>query len=464
MKMVTIKTAISILVFSASFEGMAWACSCLQGGSVCSSAQSKDTVIFVARVLKDSGHGRSGTGLARVAIEEAVQNVPPGLKEADIDTSAGTSCYFRLTQGERYVVITSSKGRYSVGGCSRSFALRGNERILDALRNQAQGGPPRLVGRVRKTVGSWHGQDGLPDVVVTIETGDNGGMRREATTDAGGWYEVKWLDPGRYNVAVARSGFTPDSEYNQRWSGRLVRDPKTNVYGPDKAEPKGSVLISPGACEVWDLAMIQSGRISGKILSREHTPLKGIMVQAFALDDKGNRDSRPLRFSVSGEDGSFTIEPLPSGRYVVAVNGQMYSDDSPYLPTFYNDANPVVITGSGSVDKVDFILGAPRQPVKLMVQVLLPDGTPAKDGIAVSLENAAGQQVYFRSVDHAEDGIHIVPAYAGETNVVRVRWTRANATAGGRGFNVLEGSTQVSAVPGGEAAVAVKVVLEAKKQ
>lgn len=114
MKMVTIKAAISILIVGASLEGMAWACSCVQGGSVCSSAQSDDTVIFVARVLKDSGSERWGTGMARVAIEEAVHNVPPGLKEADIDTSAGTSCYFRLTQGERYVVITSSKGRYSV--------------------------------------------------------------------------------------------------------------------------------------------------------------------------------------------------------------------------------------------------------------------------------------------------------------------------------------------------------------
>src|SRR5581483_8253516 len=103
----------------------------------------------VARALTDSGE-RWGTGPARVAVEEPLQNVPSGLQETEIQTSAGTSCYFRLRAGERYVIISNGP-RYSVGGCSNSFQVRGNEHILEALRDRVKGGPSRLVGTVLKS-------------------------------------------------------------------------------------------------------------------------------------------------------------------------------------------------------------------------------------------------------------------------------------------------------------------------
>jgi hypothetical protein len=81
-----------------------WACFCINTSTPCSRVGGS-TAIFVARVLIDSGEGL-GTGPAHVAIEEALQNVPPGLREADIDTAALTSCYFRLQAGERYVIIS----------------------------------------------------------------------------------------------------------------------------------------------------------------------------------------------------------------------------------------------------------------------------------------------------------------------------------------------------------------------
>ena len=75
--------------------------------------------MFVARVLVDSGEGW-GTGPAKVVIEEALQNVPPGQREVEIETAAYTSCYYRLKAGERYVIITQGS-KYLVAGCSNSF-------------------------------------------------------------------------------------------------------------------------------------------------------------------------------------------------------------------------------------------------------------------------------------------------------------------------------------------------------
>src|SRR5262249_51571049 len=125
----------------------AWGCKCMGEASPCSEMGSS-SVIFVAEGIVDSGE-RWGTGPAKVAIIEALQNVPAGQKEAMVATMAGTSCYFRLKAGERYVIITSGPN-YSVGVCSSSFHLKGNEHILEAMRDRLKGGKSRLVGTVGK--------------------------------------------------------------------------------------------------------------------------------------------------------------------------------------------------------------------------------------------------------------------------------------------------------------------------
>lgn len=133
-----------LLFLTALVVQSTWACSCVNTATPCSQLNGP-AVIFVAEVIVDSGEDW-GQGPAKVAIVEPLRNVPAGLQEATIDTAAGTSCYFRLRAGERYVIITTGP-RYLVAGCTSSFPLRGNEHILDAMRNQLNGGAPRLLER-----------------------------------------------------------------------------------------------------------------------------------------------------------------------------------------------------------------------------------------------------------------------------------------------------------------------------
>ena len=132
-------------------------CSCLNTASPCT-AMGEGTVVFVARVVVDSGDGW-GKGPARVVVEEPIWNVSKDLREAEINTAAGTSCYYHLEAGERYVIIApkpqSRDGLIAIGSCSNTFRLRGNEHILEALRTQAKGGPPLLVGTVRRSTGAY---------------------------------------------------------------------------------------------------------------------------------------------------------------------------------------------------------------------------------------------------------------------------------------------------------------------
>jgi hypothetical protein len=178
------------------------------------------------------------------------------------NTFAGTSCssesnppadsFNRLFPKNLGWSDAHSEGpKYSVAVCSNSFPLRGNEHILEALRNQVKGGPPRLVGTVLKSTGAYSHDGGLDGVSVNVEAN---GVRRQTIADGLGHYVIPALEPGRYEIGVSKAGYVPDSEYNQRLSGRMVLNPETNRFEPDKSDP-GAVIISGNSCSIWNLSM-----------------------------------------------------------------------------------------------------------------------------------------------------------------------------------------------------------------
>lgn len=389
----------------------AWACSCIGTATPCSEVGG-DSVIFVARVVVDSGEDL-GTGPAKVIIEEPLQNVPDGQREVEINTMARTSCYSRLEAGERYVVITEGPN-YIVAGCSPSFRLRGNEHILDAMRAAIKGAPSRLTGIVRKRTGRYSEEDGVPGASVVVEAG---GPRRAVTADGLGHFTVMGLEPGRYKVSVSKPGFMADTDYPQDFSLGALLERATN--GPD---PNADIVEVPKrACVIHDLAMWPAGSIGGIVRSREGLPQGGVAVQAFTFDDSNKfkkRDSSPLRTTKSAADGSYKIEPLPSGKYVIGVNGDEYEDNDVYPPTFYADSAPVFIAESGSANGIDFALPPPRPAAQLRVTVIGPDGHPYQ-GASIRLETLQGQVRGFSKEKSDAKGEISVQAYLGERYSIR---------------------------------------------
>jgi Carboxypeptidase regulatory-like domain len=409
-----------------------WACSCVNTATPCSHIGG-DSVIFVAKVLVDSGEGW-GKGPAHVAVEEALQNVPEGLREVDISTAAGTSCYFRLQAGERYVIITKGSN-YSVAGCSNSFLLRGNEHILDALRNQARGGAPRLVGTVRKSTGAYSQGDVIAGASVTAESG---GAHYETTTDGLGRFVLPGLEPGRYKLAITKTGYLPDIAFNQRPSGAFVVNTTTKKLEP-AVEP-GLVGVSKNACSIWDLAMWPAGSVSGTVQSLDQKPLGGVAVQAFGFDARNKRGNQPLRTATTGPDGRYAISPLPEGKYVIGVNGAMYSDENEFAPTFYSGGDPIFLAESGSRDGIDLLLPPPRVAAQLKMKILGPDGYPFP-GAYVTLENMKGVQRWYSKKGSNVAGANEVPVYVGEQYVVKAVYYGLNRTGT---EERLEGSAQLT--------------------
>ncbi len=445
---------------AASAPSVLWGCSCLPGGEEQQCGRySEGLAIFVARVIRDSGE-YPGHRPGRVAIEEVLQNVPAGLKQVEVDTQAGTSCYFRLVAGERYVILSraDSAGRYGVHSCSKSFALRGNEHVFDAMRSIWKGGPSVLVGRVSKSTGELEREGGVVGASVVLEQYE-GKRRIEVLTNGEGVFQVSGLSAGRYRIAVTKPGFVADEAYNKRWSGRMFLDKASNRIEPEANEFRETVLIYENACSVWDMSMWPAGTIEGTVRrKRDGTPAEDIIVQAFPFDRKtGIRPSDPFRTARSQVDGHYSLTGLPRGDYIIAVNGEPKRDTSPYPPAFHNNDDPrlpvSLITEGGTLQGIDLAIGEPRISGTLRVLVRNEKGEP-QAGAHVRLVNPRGEERWSSRDATGASGEMAAPVYKGEHYIV----SATNHTL------ATEGSASVTIPPMQSAWTKVEIVLRPMKK
>lgn len=59
------------------------------------------------------------------------------------------------------------------------------------------------------------GDEPLKSANVRLQSLENRAQTASTVTDAGGRFEIKGIDPGRYRLSVSRNGFVPQ-EYGQR--------------------------------------------------------------------------------------------------------------------------------------------------------------------------------------------------------------------------------------------------------
>ena len=133
------------------FSALGWSCSCTVTGSACDWLRTTK-VVFVGTVIEDSGEDRWGTRPARMVVDEVFHGLGKEMREVEVDTHAGSSCYMRLRKGERYMIygrpVAGKAGVVQRNACSFSFAVRGNERLLAALRNAERREGGELIGEV----------------------------------------------------------------------------------------------------------------------------------------------------------------------------------------------------------------------------------------------------------------------------------------------------------------------------
>ena len=334
---------------------MAWGCSCVGKPTACTDL--KDPwIVFVGRVLTTSEGGYR----ARIAIEEPLLNVPSGLREIAADS--GEPCGFgELKAGETYAIFVYPEHRWGgvfrISMCSSTFNVRDRGYLLDALRNQLKGGVPRLVGTIfPQTIRSSPEGNGLAGVTLTLRGTVGGhGVTREATTAAGGHYEFRALAPGRYSVEATKPGYF--------------------------SEANPELVVKEKQCGIWYGSLWPNGTISGTVRGPDGRILRDVEIEAIELDKKGEPRSK-LRSFTTRADGTYTLEKLPEGSYLVGVNAEPGRNENAY-PTV---TVPAQLGDHQALRNVNLVIPKERPATQVRVQVLWPGGRPYA-GIYVRLES-----------------------------------------------------------------------------
>jgi hypothetical protein len=195
--------------------------------------------------------------------------------------------------------------------------------------------------------------------------------------------------------------------------------------------------------------MWPQGWISGTVRDAAGQPLAGVTVQAFAFDQKGKRESRPIRTGESNGAGQYRIEPLPEGEYIIGVNAEEYADSNPFPPTLFHaaDRNPggtqITVSESGKKSGIDLILPPKRISAKLQVQVVTADGSPYA-GAYIKLLNSAGIQRGLSRESTSEAGLAELTVYQGEQYIVEASALDSSDLGRKRDYDYLGGRSDLT--------------------
>lgn len=309
--------------------------------------------------LKDCGTQSDWYPYVFVGTISAVTPTKDGEKELDITpdevfkgeptnplivlTSQGT-CFPEIKVGDRWLFYLR-RGNPIVldfyGNISRPVADA--QQQLETLRRLRSIGENGILrGRVMQ--GPFGERNSIPNAhVVARRTTDD--AQFVATTDADGRYEFQPLPPGRYKINV---------------------DP-VRSFRPDES----GVDIKSRVC--WDLTLSRSphAQLGGHLQHSDGSAAAQVPVLIMTVDEQWFTTQK------SNAQGYFRFDPLPPGKYVVAINlpgGSEWKLDgcagackdripaaSLYYPNMQNRADAIAINLATDEkrDDIDFALPAP---------------------------------------------------------------------------------------------------------
>jgi len=189
-----------------------------------------------------------------------------------------------------------------------------------------------------------------------------------AYTNSDGVYEVYGLPPGNYTIKIDMP------------QGLKLQFPL--VTGSRELRPRNTtVSIGEQSAVSVDFVLTEANSISGVLLTPKGKPLRNACLELEPADQKQASFSRI--FGCSKQDGSFKLEDMPAGRYVIVGNKSGRLSISEPFPTAYypgvptKDAAEVIDVKPGkSIEGLQFRLPTMARQVAVRGRVQFSDGVP----------------------------------------------------------------------------------------
>ena len=156
----------------------------------------------------------------------------------------------------------------------------------------------KISGMVVKLAGS----EPLKNARIRLLSQDDHGESRSTTTDAGGRFDLKGIDPGRYRLVVRRDGYVAQE------------------FGQKKPDDPGAILTLRAKQEINDLLfrLIPSAVITGRVINDDGDPLPWVQVNALREVYAGGKKTLSSETTVPTNDlGEYRLFDLRPGRYFI---------------------------------------------------------------------------------------------------------------------------------------------------
>ena len=432
-----------------------FACSCVGSLTTCGSLTSAK-VAFVGTVIQGSEpeegrHRGFGTSVAVVKVETIVRGLDKGVLEIKVNPALGTSCYFPMRAGERWLIFGGVIGQdVFTGACSASMRISPADETVERMVDSFLRGPNLFLGEVRTYKGwdsPWRTDNLMSGVEIVLS---REGEKWSVKTDTSGRFELKGLPAGEYDLDVEAPGMS------------FLR-PEDSSGSGSGGGVSSRLSMNPVGCVQAPLILMPDQGISGTVRGFDSKPLSGINVSAYKLDDQGRPSRLSTRTATTNVEGRYLLPRLTNGSYLVGVNADLGVDRSPYAMKYHPAASSplaaasIVLDGK-TLNNIDIALDPPRKLVDVTVHVVFADGKPASSAL-VSVERDDKGRLWgdagnSSSIFTDSAGSLKVALYDGDQYVLSASWTeyepsvplRRKATAESNRVRVIAGQDAVAKV------------------
>jgi hypothetical protein len=204
----------------------------------------------------------------------------------------------------------------------------------------------------------------------------------EVITDEAGQFRKDGVLPGRYTLTPLSPGYVAKQPYN--------------------------VEVPSRGCGIAHVGMFTNSKISGVVIRADGKPAENVRLDLIDADPQYRSITSIMDMIETGPSGQFSIDHLPSGRFLLGVNieeSSRYPDRTP--PTFYpgvadrSTARAIELAPNEIKTGLVLKLMPPREFRRVRVHVRWPDGRVPTRG---SIDAWANKGIYVSSKD-LKDGI-----------------------------------------------------------